>query len=511
VCLVLHILNTESNKTDEKMRDLESNETAAAAAATAASGVDQDVFYPFILREEESSSRSNQHSRNNKSSRRRYFNSKKYNECIILFLLITVIALITALVPVAQSRITITIAPTGAANAADSIVVGKEAPPSGANDTDDHDTPAMKISTKKNEQATIANESSSKMADRVDDNEAAEVDHSDATAPSALKEASIVFQTTASAIDADDKANSSSNSQNSSRIYVDYHSNRFDYTSSWCPNAKCHGTPLCYPCQRRWLIIVTVGRSASTTLTKMVNLLPGVRMAGENNDLVGRINNLFQVTLEKIDYQTDAWFHNPIPDESWSCASQTLFTTINPPELDSNGAALLESDEDTILGFKTIRLFDDDVERHGNRLTQDQVQEIATQKVEIMNRLFPCARFIVNSRSDMNSQVASWAKQFHATNGTLVSQQLQADDELLYAFYKIMGAGGSGARRSYWLDSTEWTRNISALNDMIDWLGFGPLSHCHFQTALEYNTKDGYQATKTEADCSLSDECTYLY
>jgi hypothetical protein len=56
--------------------------------------------------------------------------------------------------------------------------------------------------------------------------------------------------------------------------------------TGWCRNSVCNNSQLCKPCQRRFLIIFTVGRSASTTLTWMMDSLPGIRMSGENNDLL---------------------------------------------------------------------------------------------------------------------------------------------------------------------------------------------------------------------------------
>jgi hypothetical protein len=180
--------------------------------------------------------------------------------------------------------------------------------------------------------------------------------------------------------------------------YVDYHTNRFDYTSSWCPNANCKGTSICYPCQRRWLIIVTSGRSASTTLTEMVHRLPGVRMTGENNDLIGRFETsiLKESPREMINGLYPAWFHdNVIPEESFSCAAQHLFTTFNPPKLASASSdnsvdvMLEESDEKTILGFKTIRLFNKNDEpknfKSSNLLSPMQIQKVVKSKIATLN------------------------------------------------------------------------------------------------------------------------------
>jgi hypothetical protein len=376
---------------------------------------------------------------------------KKCNNWVKLFFVITGVALVALRVPVTKIRITISFANDDAAAAA---AVAAEA--KGSNGDVKAFQPAEST---------------------IDEETAQQPDPSTLAAP----------------------ANNSS-----AQMHVDYHTNRFDYTSSWCPDGKCKGTALCFPCQRRWLIIVTVGRSASTTLTKMIALLPGVRMTGENNNLVGRFDNLLkQSPPDMVDGTGAAWFHNPIPKESWSCASQALFTAANPPKL-VNGE-LLESDESTILGFKTIRLFHDSIQKHENQqLARVQVQGIAKEKVETLNRLFPCARFVVNVRSDLHGQVDAWEKEFGATNATKSAQVIETEIRLLHMFHQVMGP-----KRSFLLDSTAWTQNISIFNELVDWLGYS--SDCHFQAALEYNTKDGFYATRTEADCSLSQECRYLY
>jgi Sulfotransferase family len=318
--------------------------------------------------------------------------------------------------------------------------------------------------------------------------------------------------------------------------HVDYHTNRFDYTSSWCPNANCKGTSICYPCQRRWLIIITTGRSASTTLTEMVNRLPGVRMTGENKNLIERFENaiLKESPIEMLDGQYPAWFHdNPIPEESFSCAAQHVFTTFNPPKLATNKDKygnnnlhdwLEKSDEETILGFKTIRLLDSKMMLNLSNSSSRQIQKLQMQehiqsKISTLNHLFPCARFIVNYRSNVPQQASSRVANFvGATNVTQTLQLIQLENEMLQMFHnmRINGYADQSQQRwrsSYLLDSTIWTQNISAFNAMLDWLGFSPA--CHFSAALEYNTKNGYSATKTEMDddewSSRQEDCMYLY
>lgn len=49
------------------------------------------------------------------------------------------------------------------------------------------------------------------------------------------------------------------------------------YEEAWCPLATCNNSPVCAPCNKRYLFIIATGRSGSTTLLKMFNSLPNVR------------------------------------------------------------------------------------------------------------------------------------------------------------------------------------------------------------------------------------------
>ena len=48
------------------------------------------------------------------------------------------------------------------------------------------------------------------------------------------------------------------------------------HEKSWCPSAICNNSPLCQPCKKRFLFILAIGRSGSTTLLSMLNHLPNV-------------------------------------------------------------------------------------------------------------------------------------------------------------------------------------------------------------------------------------------
>jgi len=75
--------------------------------------------------------------------------------------------------------------------------------------------------------------------------------------------------------------------------------NRTNPHIGWCSHANCSNSPICTPCRRRFLLIISTGRSGSTTLLSMMNQLPGVRLAGENrNEILKEMdatNNLFKL------------------------------------------------------------------------------------------------------------------------------------------------------------------------------------------------------------------------
>ncbi len=71
-------------------------------------------------------------------------------------------------------------------------------------------------------------------------------------------------------------------SSSSSSAYLSFN-NTNSHKDTWCPYAICRNSPSCTPCNRRYLLIVANGRSGSSTLLRMLNLLPRIRLSGENN------------------------------------------------------------------------------------------------------------------------------------------------------------------------------------------------------------------------------------
>jgi len=142
---------------------------------------------------------------------------------------------------------------------------------------------------------------------------------------------------------------------------------------AWCPNATCHSDSrmLCVPCRRRFLIILATGRTGSTTLTWMLDGLPGVRVAGENagtaNKMMATINDLL-FRAPAYTGNNVAWKREVVPEGGWACPVQSMLATINPPPPppkpptsrwgrrgNDDDHGWYGDDSRTILGFKEIR------------------------------------------------------------------------------------------------------------------------------------------------------------
>ena len=253
------------------------------------------------------------------------------------------------------------------------------------------------------------------------------------------------------------------------------------HQSSWCPNVTCPNSHVCKPCQRRFLIILAIGRSASTTLTWMLNSLPGVRMSGENNNQLRAIRVMIDNVRSHKDFnrgvgEKGPWGHNPVPEGAFSCAAQHIIETINP-SLSQNESSY--DDSDTIVGFKTIRF-----------LVGIKSKEDLRVWVRWVREHLPCTRFVVNIRSDVEAQVASVNKTFKKKLNTRnATEYLQQANSQLRTVAQLFG------KQAYLLDSSEWTKDISHLNRLVQWLGFDQT--CFFEELLELNI-DRYDHGRSE-------------
>jgi hypothetical protein len=248
--------------------------------------------------------------------------------------------------------------------------------------------------------------------------------------------------------------------------------------SSWCPGATCHNSVLCQPCKRRFLVIFSIGRSASTTLTWMLDSLPGIRMSGENNDMLRQQFFFYSNTFEENHFgksvgEKNSFGRNPVPAGSLSCILQNTVELITPPLLP---VVDVREEQSTIVGFKTIR---------SHMAKNEKEMELF---VSFLKENLPCTRYLINYRSDMATLKKSLKSNFLLVGD--IEKIIEWEKQQLELLYKLLGPD-----HAFKLDSSKWTKNVSVLNEALDWLGFS--SSCYFSELLEFNTAQ-YMHTKTE-------------
>ena len=264
------------------------------------------------------------------------------------------------------------------------------------------------------------------------------------------------------------------------------------HKTSWCPYATCNDSPVCSPCKRRFLFIVASGRSGSTTLLSMMNMLPNVRLSGENNNelfvISGLETNLRRDKKKHILHepaQTGPWKHNQIPDQALSCPMQKVVETLDiaPNEVLENihQEPFRSEEEGKILGVKTIRI------QQGNWGPK--------KAADFFKRNFPCSRIIVNYRSDSEAQLNSTS---NLGWRSVTEDSLIKTNHFLEAF-----ANNLGDDMSKIIDMTEWSKDVSVINNVVDWLGF---EHCHFKSLMHEN-HGGFG--RDSSDNLLSEKCRF--
>lgn len=265
----------------------------------------------------------------------------------------------------------------------------------------------------------------------------------------------------------------------------------------WCPaDVTCHNSPLCEPCQRRFLLLLATPRSGSTSLLEMLNVLPNVRLSGENNNVLHAAwkveetikgKNGHKMLDRKSDKIEGAWQHNSIPEGSISCFMQKILHTINPPPFavqEDQKVDVSSYDDSTILGAKMVRF-------HTGDWT-------AWEAAAFLKKNFPCARIVINIRSDLLSQQRSQVKTF---GGSTSLNDMKVSNK----FYQNLSRNlGNGTARL--IDMMDWTADVGGsgvMNDVVKWLGF---RDCVFGEIIHENY-DGFGKDKKKR--SFGKDCRY--
>ena len=269
-----------------------------------------------------------------------------------------------------------------------------------------------------------------------------------------------------------------------SKVKLDYEpfNKTNPHEDSWCPYAECDNSPTCTPCNRRFLFIIATGRSGSTTLLKMFNQLPNVRLSGENYNVLYHAANIYRAiknsnqffneeTIKNGRYmhksvEEGAFQHNAMPIGSFSCVMQSLVDFVNPPSTAPEDLPLdHKAEAKNILGMKVIRL--------------QQSDWSALHAKKFLVQSFPCARFIINIRSNTYEQGESVISAFKDSDLDAAVNKIEVQTSFLEEL-----AGRLGGKRAKLIDMEDWKDDVSVLNDVVNWLGF---EGCEFNYVLHEN------------------------
>ena len=295
----------------------------------------------------------------------------------------------------------------------------------------------------------------------------------------------------------------------------------------WCPQAECKDSPVCHPCRRRFLMIITLGRSASTTLTWMMDLLPGIRMGVEYNNIIKIIRDMLDATKKppfsqrlSPKYKYGAHFHNPMPEGSFGCVAQRVIEAVVPPLLnnetyflhsngtyidthaDSRQSEYTIDDDSDIVGFKTILLVQELAD-------ESELPEVAA----FLKEHFPCTRYLINYSSKLWKVARSQDAAF-ANDKKTIQERV---DRITRNTGKLLKLGELLGSDATTLDSSLWTKNVSELNRVVRWLGFD--ATCNFPKLLELNTGRSHRRLKyvptpsynhTVTNVELDTRCHYV-
>jgi hypothetical protein len=214
----------------------------------------------------------------------------------------------------------------------------------------------------------------------------------------------------------------------------------------------------CNLCEYQYAIILATGRSGSTTLLEMINQLDGFDIGGEHDGQLNVLYDLHQVFEESKRYrhvksqvhEGSAWYNRELPSSHFFCWAQSWFQLTSgwkPQYLPHN-----------IHGFKEIRY---------NR----------TVVLDFIHEVFPCAKYIVNMRRDLEAQHRSFFK----VNESMA--QLRAHNDVLLNFVQTYPS------QTYIMYLEDYDK-VNLWNDLFAWLD---RSNCKAKMVLHANANHSLQ------------------
>eukprot|EP00928_Gymnodinium_smaydae_P052779 TRINITY_DN36944_c0_g1_i1.p1 TRINITY_DN36944_c0_g1~~TRINITY_DN36944_c0_g1_i1.p1 ORF type:complete len:364 (-),score=46.68 TRINITY_DN36944_c0_g1_i1:182-1216(-) len=237
---------------------------------------------------------------------------------------------------------------------------------------------------------------------------------------------------------------------------------------------------VCDLCEQNWVFILGSGRSGSTSVLSMLNSLPDAYVIGETH---GALSHLLDFYLGVFRYR--GFYPRPEKD----VASQDY---LDPPDEVTAYSHALRSQRQTLCAIQAVAkslMGYVDLSKY-KLLGFKEIMYHSPEMLNFLTHVFPCAKFLVNVRSDMAAQAEStfWKRnqmsQLKSITRSL--RQFQAEDP---------------ASR-YLLELEHFS--VEYFNKMLTWLG---ISGCTFTQVAQANS-NGSKYTSA-APAPVKGACVY--
>jgi len=221
----------------------------------------------------------------------------------------------------------------------------------------------------------------------------------------------------------------------------------------------------CNLCKYRYIIILGTGRSGSTTVLSMLNLVPEVHISGENAGQILSFVDLSQrIEATNKHVGIDSWLREPISRESFLCYVQSwLLHSTRMPCDDPNIK---------FFGWKEIRYTDE-------------------VTLRLIAEIFPCSKIILNFRRNVAQQARSgWFESSQNATDVLARQNnvlLQFHERHQTAKRAERDGSSESEVDTFIFPLEDFT--VDGFNRLLDWLG---IFHCRFKATMHVN-KGGYE------------------
>jgi hypothetical protein len=228
--------------------------------------------------------------------------------------------------------------------------------------------------------------------------------------------------------------------------------------------------PACDLCSvYNWTFIIGTGRSGSTTILEMANLIEGVSLAGEN---FGQVNYLQEMHDKAVHTASmgqgpapahGPWKHGHINTARLLCDHQQYLMHI----MGKSSANSAEDQQLSMVGFKEIRHLD-------------------TTTLDFFKVLFPCARYIVNIRRNVAQQHKSGFQKKKST------EVLQHSNAVLESWAQ------HNKERCFFLPLEDFS--LESFNTLFHWLTWDQHAGCAYTSVIHANANGSYTTSVTHAE-----------